>query len=60
MRDKECYFCDCYDEDFGCTMPAIDKVYACPLNEDIDDCLDCSCFSAFAPDGCVLKADEQS
>ena len=36
MRDKECYFCDCYDEDFGCTMPAIDKVYACPLNQEIE------------------------
>lgn len=23
--------CDCYDEDMGCTMPSIDKSYACPL-----------------------------
>lgn len=29
--DNECLYCDCYDEDFGCTMPSIDKWYACPL-----------------------------
>lgn len=27
-----CYKCDCYDEDMGCTMPSVDKGYACPLN----------------------------
>ena len=28
---NECLGCGCYDEDFGCTMPSIDKWYACPL-----------------------------
>lgn len=28
---NECWQCDCYDEDYGCTMPSIDKLYACPL-----------------------------
>lgn len=28
---NECLYCDCYDEDFGCTMSSIDKEYACPL-----------------------------
>ena len=26
-----CLDCDCYDPDMGCTMPGIDKSYACPL-----------------------------
>lgn len=29
--DKECFKCDCYDSDFGCTMPSMDKWYACPI-----------------------------
>lgn len=33
-KEKSCYSCDCYDEDFGCTMPSIDKSYACPLEAD--------------------------
>ena len=28
-----CYTCDCWDEDMGCVMPAIDKNYACPLEQ---------------------------
>ena len=28
---EECLRCDCYDSDFGCTCPSIDKWYACPL-----------------------------
>ena len=28
---KECLRCTCYDADFGCTMPSIDRSYACPL-----------------------------
>ena len=28
-----CYKCDCYDEDLGCTMPSIDRIYACVLEE---------------------------
>lgn len=28
---NECLGCGCYDEDVGCTMPSIDKWYACPL-----------------------------
>lgn len=27
---NECLDCDCYDGDFGCTMPSIDRSYACP------------------------------
>lgn len=27
----ECLKCDCYDEDVGCTMPSVDKCYACSL-----------------------------
>lgn len=34
---NECLDCDCYDEDFGCTMPSIDKWYACPLFADLGD-----------------------
>ena len=26
-----CLSCDCHDPDMGCTMPSIDKSYACPL-----------------------------
>lgn len=26
--------CGCYDEDMGCTMPSLDKSYACPLEND--------------------------
>ena len=39
MNEKsvnECLYCDCYDEDFGCTMPSMDKCYACPL--EANDC----------------------
>lgn len=28
---EECLRCDCYDPDMGCTMPSVDKWYACPL-----------------------------
>ena len=29
---NECYFCSCWDSDReACTLPAIDKIYACPL-----------------------------
>lgn len=31
--DKICSSCDCYDEDYGCTMSSFDKQYACPLND---------------------------
>lgn len=34
---NECLNCDCYDEDFGCTMPSIDKWYACPLEADEEE-----------------------
>lgn len=34
---NECLYCDCYDEDFGCTMPSIDKSYACPLYADEEE-----------------------
>ncbi len=38
MKDiSSCIECDCYDEDFGCTMPSVDKSYACPLNSPDDE-----------------------
>ncbi len=27
----DCLNCDCYDPDMGCTMPSVDKSYACLL-----------------------------
>lgn len=33
---KDCFDCDCYDSDFGCTMPSIDLSYACSLSSDDD------------------------
>ena len=37
MIDKRCLRCDCYDPDYECTMPAYDKYYACPLeNEEFE------------------------
>lgn len=30
--NEECKNCDCWDYDYEqCTMPSIDKIYACPL-----------------------------
>ena len=26
-----CYGCGCYDSDMGCSMPSVDRSYACPL-----------------------------
>ena len=26
-----CLDCDCYDPDMGCSMPTVDRSYACPL-----------------------------
>lgn len=34
MTDNSCLNCDCYDPDTGCTMPSVDKSYACTLEED--------------------------
>lgn len=41
MTEKEyrekvnpCYGCGCWDEDMGCTMPAVDKCYACSLEDE--------------------------
>lgn len=35
MKEKEwmspCLTCGCYDEDYGCTMPSVDMIYACSL-----------------------------
>lgn len=31
MIDKACLDCGCYDSDFGCTCPSLDKWYTCPL-----------------------------
>jgi hypothetical protein len=32
-----CLYCGCYDEDMGCTMPSVDRSYACPLNDEDKD-----------------------
>lgn len=38
MREiDECANCDCNDPDVGCTMPSIDRSYACPLNTDSEE-----------------------
>lgn len=38
MEENECFHCDCYDSDRGCTMPSIDRVYACTLeNGEIEE-----------------------
>lgn len=29
-----CLNCDCYNPDFGCTMPSIHRSYACSLESD--------------------------
>ena len=34
---RECNNCDCYDPDFGCTMPSIDKWYACPIESKLPE-----------------------
>ena len=35
MRETNpCFGCGCYDPDMGCTMPSVDKCYACPLESD--------------------------
>ena len=41
QNDNECYSCSCWDSDReGCTMPSVDRVYACPLYSDENDCID--------------------
>lgn len=37
---SDCIYCDCYDPDLGCTMPSVDKSYACPLFNDSNDVAD--------------------
>ena len=34
---KECLRCTCYDADYGCTMPSIDRSYACSLETGSDE-----------------------
>lgn len=34
VEENPCLWCDCYDPDIGCTMPDIDRWYACPLQPD--------------------------
>lgn len=34
----DCIYCDCYDSDYGgCTMPSVDRAYACHLSDALDD-----------------------
>lgn len=44
MKEKEwmspCLTCGCYDEDYGCTMPSVDMLYACSLYADEFDYTD--------------------
>lgn len=35
VDSNPCLDCDCYDPDFGCTMPSLDRYYACPLYADV-------------------------
>ena len=37
MSDDPCIGCLCYDPDFACTMPSIDRSFACPLYADPDE-----------------------
>lgn len=38
MRETNpCFGCGCYDADYGCSMPSIDKIYACPLEADEEE-----------------------
>lgn len=32
-----CLSCGCYDPDMGCTMPSVDRCYACPQEADPDE-----------------------
>ena len=32
---NSCFGCDCYDEDMGCTMPSVDRAYACSLESEV-------------------------
>lgn len=32
-NSNPCLYCDCYDPDMGCTMPSVDKSYACSLED---------------------------
>ena len=36
-NNNPCLYCDCYEPDMGCTMPSIDKWYACPLEANEDE-----------------------
>lgn len=35
--EKECYKCGFRDEDYGCTCPATDKWYACPIESELPE-----------------------
>lgn len=38
QKVNPCFLCSCWDEDReGCTMPAVDRIYACPLEFDEED-----------------------
>lgn len=34
---NECLTCDAYDPDLGCTIPSIDRSYACPYEENDEE-----------------------
>lgn len=48
---NECFNCDCYDEDYGCTMPSCDKWYACPVYGLSEEELDITDIKVGAEDG---------
>lgn len=35
MIPDECFSCDCYDSDMGCTAPS-GQPWVCPMNDDED------------------------
>lgn len=57
--NNECYTCDCYDPDLGCTMPDLDKEYACAIYCK-DNCI-CSIEKCkyFIGNKCILPDDEE-
>ncbi|MCI8577962.1 MAG: hypothetical protein HFG64_10735 [Lachnospiraceae bacterium] len=32
-----CFRCGCWDPDTGCSMPGVDRSYACPLEADEEE-----------------------
>lgn len=52
MTDNPCFNCDCYDPDMGCTMPSVDRSYACSLEEEKKEP---TCETCIEKSDCLLK-----